>query len=50
MLFVVQFSQLYMTTGKTMVLTLQTFVGRVMSVLFNTLSRFVIACQEGIVF
>ena len=32
-----------MTTGKTIVLTRQTFVGKVMSLLFNTLSRFVIA-------
>ena len=31
-----------MTTGKTIDLTIQTFVGRVMSLLFNTLSRFVI--------
>ena len=39
----VQLSQLYVTTGKTMALTIQTFVSRVMSLLFNTLSRFVIA-------
>ena len=32
-----------MTTGKTVALTIQTFVGKVMSLLFNTLSRFVIA-------
>ena len=32
-----------MTTGKTIVLTTWTFVGKVMSLLFNTLSRFVIA-------
>ena len=32
----------YMTTGKTVALTIQTFVGRVMSLLFSTLSRFVI--------
>ena len=32
----------YMTTGKTIALTIQTFVGKVMSLLFNTLSRFVI--------
>ena len=31
-----------MTTGKIIVLTIQTFVGKVMSLLFNTLSRFVI--------
>ena len=40
--FLVQLSQLYVTTGKTIALTIQTFVGRVMSLLFNTLSRFVI--------
>ena len=33
----------YMTTGKTIALTIQTFVGKVTSLLFNTLSRFVIA-------
>ena len=32
-----------MTTGKTIASTIQTFVGKVMSLLFNTLSRFVIA-------
>ena len=41
--FMVQLSQLYMTTGKIIDLTLWTFVGRGMSLLFNTLSRFVIA-------
>ena len=40
--FMVQFSYPYMSTGKTIVLTRQTFVGKVMSLLFNTLSRFVI--------
>ena len=35
--------QLYMTTGKTIPLTTWTFVGKVLSLLFNTLSRFVIA-------
>ena len=39
----VQFSHPYMTTGKTTVLTRQTFVGRVMSLLFNMLSRLVLA-------
>ena len=39
----VQHSHPYMTTGKTMAFTIWTFVGRVMSLLFNTLSRFVIA-------
>ena len=41
--FMVQFSHLYMTTGKTTPLTGWTFVGKMMSLLFNTLSRFVIA-------
>ena len=39
----VQLSQSYVTTGKTIALTIRTFVGRVISLLFNTLSRFVIA-------
>ena len=33
----------YMTTGKTIALTIQTFVGKVMSLLFNTLFRFVLS-------
>ena len=41
--FVVQLSHPYMTTGKTIVLTRQTFVDKVMSLLFNMLSRFVTA-------
>ena len=41
--FMVQLLQLYMTTGKTIVLTVGTFVGRVMSLLCNIRSRFVIA-------
>ena len=41
--FIVQLSHLYMTSGKTVALTMQIFVGKVMSLLFNTLSRFVIA-------
>ena len=41
--FMVQLSHQCMTTGKTIALTIQTFVGKVMSLLFNTLSRFVIA-------
>ena len=41
--FMVQFSHPYMTTGKTIVLTIQTFVDKVMSLLFNMLSRLVIA-------
>ena len=40
--FVIQLSHPYMTTGKTMALTRWTFVGKVMSLLFNMLSRFVI--------
>ena len=40
--FIVQLSHPYMTTGKTIALTRWTFVGKVMSLLFNTLSRFVI--------
>ena len=40
--FMVQLSHPYMTTGKTIALTIWTFVGKVMSLLFNTLSRFVI--------
>ena len=39
----VQLSQPYMTTGKTIALIIWTFVDRVMSLLFHTLSRFVIA-------
>ena len=41
--FMAQLSHLYMTTGKTIALARQTFVGKVMSLLFNILSRFVIA-------
>ena len=37
----VQLLHPYMTTGKTIALTMQTFVGKVMSLLFNMLSRFV---------
>ena len=40
--FMVQLSQLYVTTGKTTALTIWMVVNRVMSLLFNTLSRFVI--------
>ena len=39
----VQLSYPYMTTGKTIALTIQTFVGNVMSLLFNMLFRLVIA-------
>ena len=41
--FIVQLSYPYMTTGKTISLTRQTFVDKVMSLLFNMLSRLVIA-------
>ena len=41
--FMAQLSHLYMTTGKTIALPRQTFVGKVMSLLFNMLSRYVIA-------
>ena len=40
--FTIQLSHPYMTTGKTIALTRQTFVGKVMSLLFNMLSRLVI--------
>ena len=41
--FMVQLSHPYMTTGKTIALTIWTFVGKVMSLLFNMLSRLIIA-------
>ena len=41
--FIIQLTHLYMTTGKSIALTRCTFVGKVMSLLFNMLSRFVIA-------
>ena len=41
--FMVQLSHPYMTTGKTIALIIQTFVRKVISLLFNMLSRFVIA-------
>ena len=40
--FIVQLSHPYMTTGKTIALTRRTFVGKVVSLLFNMLSRLVI--------
>ena len=40
--FMVQLTHPYMTTGKIIALTIRTFVGKVMSLLFNMLSRFVI--------
>ena len=45
--FIVQLSHPYMTTGKTIALTRQTFVGQVMSLLFNMLSRLVIGEGNG---
>ena len=45
--FIVQLSHPYMTTGKTITLTRQTFVGKVMSQLFNMLSRSVIIFLPG---
>ena len=43
----VQLSQLYMTTGKIIALNIQSFVGRVMSLLFNTLYKFFITFLPG---
>ena len=43
--FTVQLSHLYMTTGKAIALTRRTFVGKVMSLLFNMLSGLVLACS-----
>jgi len=46
-LFIVQLSHPYMTAGKTIALTRQTFVDKVMPLLFNILSRFVIFFLQG---
>ena len=46
--FTVQLSHPYMTTGKTTALTRQTFVGKVMSLLLNMLSRLVITFLPGV--
>ena len=46
--FTVQLSPPYMTTGKTIALTRRTFVGKVMSLLFNMLSRLVILFFQGV--
>ena len=46
----VQLSHPYMTTGKTIALTIQTFVSKMMSLLFNTLSQFVIALLPSSIF
>ena len=48
--FTVQLSHLYMTTGKTIALTRQTFVGKIMSLLFSMLSRLVISFLPKSVF
>ena len=45
--FIVQISHPHITTGKTIALTIQTFVGKVMSLLFNILSTFSIAFFQG---
>ena len=45
--FIVQLSHPYMTTGKTMALTRWIFVGKVISLLFNMLSRLVIIFLQG---
>ena len=45
--FMVKLSHPYMTTGKTIALTRRTFVSKVMSLLFNMLSRFIIAFFQG---
>ena len=47
-LFIVQLPHPYMTTGKTIALTGRIFVGKVLSLLFNMLSRLVIAFLPGI--
>ena len=48
--FIVQLSHLYMTTRKTIPLTRWTFVGRVMCLLFNILSKLVISSKEQVSF
>ena len=45
----VQLSHPYMTTGKTIALTIWTFAGKVMSLLFNELSRFVVYSWASLV-
>ena len=46
-IFIVQLSHPYMTTGKTIALTKQTFIDKVMSLLFNMLSRLVTFAFQG---
>ena len=48
--FIVQLSHPYMTTGKTIALTRRTFVGKVMSLLFNMLSRLELFFQGASIF
>ena len=48
--FIVQLSHPYMTIGKTIALTRQTFVGKAISLLFNMLSRLVITFFQGVSF
>ena len=48
--FIVQLSHPYVTAGKTIALTRYTFVGKVMSLLFNLLSRLVTVCLPRSVF
>ena len=48
--FIVQLSHPYVTSGKTRALPIRTLVGKVMSLLFNMLCRFVIAFLPGSVF
>ena len=48
--FMVQLSHPYMTTGKTIALTRWTFIGKVMSLLFNMLSRLVITFLPGLAY
>ena len=48
--FMAQLSHPLMTTGKTISLTIWTFVGKMVSLLFNTLSRLVIASKEQVSF
>ena len=45
--FIVQLSYPYMTTGKTIALTRPTFVGKIMSLLFNVLSRLIMTFFPG---
>ena len=48
--FTVQLSHLYMAAGKTIALTIGTFIGKVMPLLFNMLSRLVIAALSRSIF